>query len=233
MRCTYIASISTLQCGIVALSSDGLPGHARRRFHGLLGHWWRVAIQGAVFFANRSSNSHAGSEHDEVSHAGWSPCRTHQSNMQRNGSRLRKAAPAPPVSYLSGPMLPPSTAPIPVLAPPRRKRSTPRMLSPIRTPSDDAPPEETEIERKAREEKEEYLRFLMTIFPFHYCVACHKCVSPIEQVRWSHSPRGLRFRAPHRALFMCAVDRVHRRARGASAPCATTATSCGSRRSTT
>ncbi len=42
-------------------------------------------------------------------------------------------------------------------------------------------PEETPIEREVRLEKEKRLRFLMSIFPFHYCVACHKCVSPIEQ----------------------------------------------------
>ena len=44
-------------------------------------------------------------------------------------------------------------------------------------------PEEPEDEREARIAKEKHLRFLMSLFPFHYCVACHKCVSPIEQVR--------------------------------------------------
>lgn len=42
-------------------------------------------------------------------------------------------------------------------------------------------PEEPEDEREARIAKEKHLRFLMSLFPFHYCVACHKCVSPIEQ----------------------------------------------------
>ncbi len=49
-------------------------------------------------------------------------------------------------------------------------------------PEEEVDPAETEDEREARIAKEKHLRFLMSLFPFHYCVACHKCVSPIEQV---------------------------------------------------
>jgi hypothetical protein len=94
----------------------------------------------------------------------------------------------PPISYLSGPILPPSTAP-PLPVPALHRRPTPpRTLSPIRPPTRDGvlrreesveeevDPDEDPLVAEARREKEKQLRFLMRRFPFHYCVACHKCV---------------------------------------------------------